>query len=261
MKEIHKGNCFSWDIINDRIAYKKTDSSVYNDDYSGIPVGIKWFFDASNIEIGERIDNIILVYNNHKYDAHIERKKNGRTGIKWDRELTKAFNYKFDSNLDSPIMGFYKMKEKNSYVIHFFFESSEEIIKEIDNADSSDEKENLAKKLDLETLKKLAIKRENEKPEERKTKIQRFRDPIIAEYTKKRAMGICQLCGCPAPFRDSYGEPYLESHHLKWLSNGGEDSIKNTVALCPNCHRKMHIVNDEKDIERLQNLVKKLSNE
>lgn len=25
----------------------------------------------------------------------------------------------------------------------------------------------------------------------------------------------------------------------QWLSNDGEDTIDNTIALCPNCHRKM----------------------
>ncbi|WP_296863638.1 HNH endonuclease [Thermosyntropha sp.] len=32
------------------------------------------------------------------------------------------------------------------------------------------------------------------------------------------------------------GEP-----HIEWLSRGGTDTIDNTVALCPNCHRKMHV--------------------
>lgn len=69
----------------------------------------------------------------------------------------------------------------------------------------------------------------------------------MAEYTKMRAGGVCELCGDPAPFNDRSGYPYLESHHIVWLANGGEDTIKNTVALCPNCHRKMHIVNSNAD--------------
>ncbi len=73
------------------------------------------------------------------------------------------------------------------------------------------------------------------------------RDPYVAEYAKKRAHGICQLCGIAAPFEDKEGKPYLESHHIIWLSEGGDDSIENTVALCPNCHRKMHIVNTAAD--------------
>ena len=74
------------------------------------------------------------------------------------------------------------------------------------------------------------------------------RDPIIAAYVKKRANGHCQLCGMKAPFIDQNGEPYLECHHLEWLSKGGMDSVKNCVALCPNCHRKMHYLNDQNDI-------------
>ena len=83
------------------------------------------------------------------------------------------------------------------------------------------------------------------------------RDPYVAEYTKFRAHGICQLCGNPAPFKDKEGKPYLESHHIIWLSEGGNDTIENTVALCPNCHRKMHIVNDPADIKLLIKKAKK----
>ena len=36
----------------------------------------------------------------------------------------------------------------------------------------------------------------------------------------------------------------METHHIEWLSKGGSDTIDNTVALCPNCHKKMHILND-----------------
>lgn len=78
------------------------------------------------------------------------------------------------------------------------------------------------------------------------------RDPIIAAYTKKRANGYCQLCENEAPFIDMNGEPYLECHHLDWLSKGGKDSIDNCVALCPNCHRKMHAINDPNDIKALR---------
>ena len=80
-----------------------------------------------------------------------------------------------------------------------------------------------------------------------------IRDEIIAEYTKRRANGICQLCGKEAPFCDENGQPYLESHHIIWLSKGGSDSIENTIALCPNCHKKMHIVDSPLDIMFLQN--------
>lgn len=71
---------------------------------------------------------------------------------------------------------------------------------------------------------------------------------------KRRAKGICQLCEKPAPFNDKNGNPYLECHHIIWLSEGGADELRNTVALCPNCHKKMHIVNDDEDVKKLQKL-------
>lgn len=79
-----------------------------------------------------------------------------------------------------------------------------------------------------------------------------IRDPDIAEYAKRRANGICQLCGQKAPFLDKDKKPYMECHHIDWLSEGGSDTIQNTVALCPNCHRKMHILNLPEDKKKLK---------
>ncbi|WP_231702590.1 HNH endonuclease [Desulfocucumis palustris] len=60
------------------------------------------------------------------------------------------------------------------------------------------------------------------------------------------------MCDSPAPFKDKKEEPYLETHHIEWLSQGGTDTIDNTVTLCPNCHRKMHTLNLNSDIEKLK---------
>lgn len=110
--------------------------------------------------------------------------------------------------------------------------------------------EKKAKLLTKEELEKKARERSSKKVAYRSvTSTTYIRDPYVSEYAKKRAAGVCELCGCPAPFNDKDGNPYLESHHIEWLSKGGEDSIENTVALCPNCHRKMHVVNDPSDKE------------
>ena len=104
--------------------------------------------------------------------------------------------------------------------------------------------ENKAKSLSASELEEKANERSSIKAAHRSVISNAYvRDPYVAAYAKERAKGICQLCGKPAPFIDKDGKPYLESHHIKWLSEGGEDSVENTVALCPNCHRKMHIVN------------------
>jgi 5-methylcytosine-specific restriction protein A len=78
------------------------------------------------------------------------------------------------------------------------------------------------------------------------------RNPNVGALAKLKAEGICQLCNNPAPFTGKNKMPYLEAHHIVWLSEGGTDIIENTVALCPNCHKKMHILNLESDVKFLQ---------
>lgn len=78
------------------------------------------------------------------------------------------------------------------------------------------------------------------------------RNPWVAEYARRRAAGKCQLCQQPAPFLNKSGEAYLEVHHIEWLANGGADTLENTVALCPNCHRKMHVLAHPKDLAKLK---------
>lgn len=67
------------------------------------------------------------------------------------------------------------------------------------------------------------------------------RNPDVVAEVLARAAGTCGQCEQPAPFRrTSNGEPFLEVHHKLRLADGGEDTVKNAVALCPNCHRKAH---------------------
>ena len=81
------------------------------------------------------------------------------------------------------------------------------------------------------------------------------RNKYVSEYAKRRAGGKCQLCGRLAPFYDNEGRPYLEAHHIIRLADGGEDSENNVVALCPNCHRTMHSLNLEEDVNKLLKIV------
>lgn len=112
-------------------------------------------------------------------------------------------------------------------------------------------------KISMQELKKLAEKDAEKNPREKMTKMKyRRRSPYIAAYVKRRAKGCCELCGKPAPFLDREGNPYLEIHHVVWLSDKGADSIENAAALCPNCHRKMHIVQASEDVLYLKKLLK-----
>lgn len=69
-----------------------------------------------------------------------------------------------------------------------------------------------------------------------------IRNEFVAEFARRIADGKCQLCEQEAPFKKRNSVPYLEVHHIDWLSKGGKDVPENTVALCPNCHRKMHVL-------------------
>jgi 5-methylcytosine-specific restriction protein A len=51
-------------------------------------------------------------------------------------------------------------------------------------------------------------------------------------------------------------EPFLEVHHIIPLSEGGTDDLKNTAALCPNCHRAVHYANNAPELQ--QKLISKL---
>ena len=85
-----------------------------------------------------------------------------------------------------------------------------------------------------------------------------IRNKYVAEYVKRRAQGICDLCEKEAPFSNTDRKPYLECHHIEWLANGGNDTIENAVALCPNCHRRMHILKEHKDINQLKEKAKRV---
>ena len=65
-----------------------------------------------------------------------------------------------------------------------------------------------------------------------------------------------------APFKTDELIPYLELHHLVRLADGGSDTPENAVALCPNCHRKLHYGRDkEKSVDLLYDKIKRLKRE
>ncbi|MEK5142612.1 NUDIX domain-containing protein [Paenibacillus sp. FSL M7-0134] len=67
------------------------------------------------------------------------------------------------------------------------------------------------------------------------------RNPDVIVEVLKRANGICEICYQPAPFlRASDLSPYLEVHHEVPLADGGDDTVENAFAVCPNCHREEH---------------------
>jgi hypothetical protein len=65
------------------------------------------------------------------------------------------------------------------------------------------------------------------------------RNPQVRKYVLERAQGYCEWCGAKG-FVTSAGSIYLETHHIQPLSENGDDSVSNVIALCPNHHREAH---------------------
>ena len=81
----------------------------------------------------------------------------------------------------------------------------------------------------------------NRSPKTTSSEVTQFqRDVTVKAWVLQQANGKCENCGRPAPFNGPDGRPYLEVHHVRKLSDNGSDTVTNTVALCPNCHKELH---------------------
>lgn len=113
------------------------------------------------------------------------------------------------------------------------------------------------KKSRLKKLKKDLKDFDSQHPKTKLTEVEAVqRSAIVASIVKERAAGVCQLCDKPAPFYNKSGEAYLECHHVVWIARGGADEVYNAVALCPNCHRKMHILDEPEDVGKLERIAR-----
>lgn len=66
------------------------------------------------------------------------------------------------------------------------------------------------------------------------------RSAIVRRYVLSRAAGACESCDTAAPFKNKAGEPFLEPHHIRRVSDGGPDDPRHMAGICPNCHREAH---------------------
>lgn len=103
-----------------------------------------------------------------------------------------------------------------------------------------------AKSLSIDELERLA-RRAKGKGSRRAYTTSYTRDPFVSAYAKRGANDISDLCEEPAQFNDKNGNPYLESHHIYFLS----DSIENIVSLCVVCHKKQHVLRNPIQADKL----------
>lgn len=113
-------------------------------------------------------------------------------------------------------------------------------LQEISNSDGFDyDEENERNNQFKELLKKVKSVKNSPYVE---YKGKRFsRSSLVKRMALLRSGGKCEYCKNDPPFWDKFGEPFFEVHHITPLSKGGEDDVDNVAALCPNCHRKIHL--------------------
>jgi 5-methylcytosine-specific restriction protein A len=87
-------------------------------------------------------------------------------------------------------------------------------------------------------------------PQKARSVLRFVRDAEVVAWVLEAAGGVCEVCNDPAPFADMTGAPFLEVHHVRWLSHGGPDTCDNAVAACPNCHRALHLSQDRDALRR-----------
>ena len=139
-----------------------------------------------------------------------------------------------------------------------------DVSSESDHDESNQLKE--ANSKSKENLSELRTKAESEAledvPESATTSVsttqQYTRSSAIRDYVMARAGGYCEGCEQPAPFTSKTGQPYLHAHHVHELSEGGSDTPDTVIALCPNCHYRVHHGEDGDEYNRT--LINKLKN-
>jgi hypothetical protein len=70
------------------------------------------------------------------------------------------------------------------------------------------------------------------------------RDRLKARQVQERQNYRCLSCNTMTTWQTRDGHPYLETHHVSWLSEGGLDVVRNLVGLCAECHRRAHYAAD-----------------
>lgn len=118
MEERILGQFDSWQIITESIAQKYCDKSFFLYRGSAISQQIRWFFRAERIDIGDRLD-LVLVLNGVEYFAYIKKPNNGTDQLRifWENDLAEIFKPYADDGLRH-ILEFQRISD-HIYVISF----------------------------------------------------------------------------------------------------------------------------------------------
>lgn len=103
-------------------------------------------------------------------------------------------------------------------------------------------------RIPMEELRRRALEESNEpRPPRESKQASHYRSSAVRAYVLRRADGICEGCGDPAPFVTAVGRLYLEPHHIRRVSDGGPDHPEWVAGVCPNCHSRAHYSGDKQE--------------
>lgn len=135
------------------------------------------------------------------------------------------------------------------------------IDKEISNIAIEDRFQQDINAIETIKIKSGPLEKKNRKGYDLSDKYKYQRNPLISAYALKRANYLCELDASHKTFQQENSRNYVEGHHVipMHAQEDFEHSIdvpENIVALCPNCHRKVHLSNVETKNEIVHKLYK-----
>ena len=220
------GRFYSWEIINEKIALKQCDKSLFEYAESGIPIQVRHFFEITSLNQGE-IKKIELIFENQVYAGvllAINDGSIGRTKIRWENNLKEKLWEQLRHKSQFPLLKFEKVN-RNKYNLEMIYVNEEAIIRDIKN-----NLETIEIKKYLDGNKKLIYT----------TKYERN---IQNRLNAIKIHGVtCQICGFN--FEETYGEYGKDYIEIKPLHTLEEKMIINPetdlICVCANCHRIIH---------------------
>ncbi|MEW9576542.1 HNH endonuclease [Bacillus toyonensis] len=250
----------SWGIVSEDIVIKELDKSAFLHHGTGIPQDIRGFFDATDMESGERRE-IILEYRQNVYHAHLEMDKQSspRSRLLWRADFSEVIRNQFP------------------FVYSYFLHDEDKLFSEIPKLRFKKRSSNL----DVYSVEFLNPIDSNVLIEDLESEEIEWYEPrtegnLVTYYgrryerdpvNRKRAIEVhglsCVACGFN--FEEVYGErgkDFIEVHHVKPLSTIGEEVVvdprKDLVPVCSNCHRMIHRRKDNVlTVEELEDLVQR----
>ena len=112
MADHEYGQFDSWEIVNENIARKTCDSTIFYAKESDLPQSIRWFFRADSISFGRQLD-LLLIHDGIEYQGYVKRTYifSDTTTISLGDDLIKKFQA-YNNEKKSPVIEFKRLGDR-----------------------------------------------------------------------------------------------------------------------------------------------------